>query len=94
MYTQAQAGQGAVAHVVGRGAQAQVVGSSLAQVQGASRAQVRTWLEWAQAVACYTEAGTEARRSAIARVRRLQAGVVLATDVRGVQEWAQEYGWC
>lgn len=71
--------------VVGRGAVAQVV--------GVGRAQVAQWLEWAQAVACLVPAGTEARYAAIARVRRLEAGVCLVADVQGLQDWADEYGW-
>ena len=72
-----QAG-GAVAHVV---------------VVGGSQAQVAQWLEWAQAVCAYTEAGSQARTEAIARVRRLEAGVYLALDVQGLEDWADAYGW-
>lgn len=65
----------------------------MVQVQVYTEAQVQEWLAQAKAVACYTEAHTEARLQAIARVQRLEADIVLEADVYGLQDWADELGW-
>ena len=60
-----------------------------------TEAQLATWLGWAYRVACqpcvYTEPALLA--SAEARIARLEAGQVLATDVQGLVDWATELGW-
>lgn len=54
-----------------------------------------TLVAWAYAVATHPQVYTDevALASAEARIARLEAGMLLATDVQGLLDWAEAMGW-